>query len=511
MCILCTPPPIYRSTYRPTLNNAASVRTKAYPSTQETTPVDVACHDPIRGELGSTLRSVANLKGFKIASLNVNSLLKHIDEIRHVLLSAFFDIFAINESKIDELIPDNEISIPGYNLIRKDRNRAGGGVVLYIRDNISFSNREDLVPSRLEMVYAEINRPHSKSFLVCTWYRPPNSDMNLFNECKIFFQRCDTESRELILVGDLNCDVSKVSLDPHTRQLSFLCSLYQIDQLIDTTTRVTDTSATMIDLVLTNVKENIHASGVIHLATSDHSLIYAVRKFMLPKTNLGVREIRDYKHFDTELFVEDLSRMPWSAIQQFNNPNTCWNVWKSFITETLNRHAPIRYKRTRRNSVPWITPRIKDLMRNRDYHKKRAIKYASQTHWESFKKLRNEVNIQMRNAKSKFFHDKINDCSRSNDPKEVWTLINTLLGKNNKPNNLSELSVNNNLVSDPKSMAEALNDYFVNIGPTLAAEYEEESCNIAQTTNDNINSFLCAQFKFSPIPVENVASTIREA
>ena len=148
-------------------------------------------------------------------------------------------------------------------------------------------------------------------------------------------------------------------------------------------------------------------------------------------------------------------------------------------------------------------------MRNRDYHKKRAIKYASQTHWESFKKLRNDVNIQMRNAKSKFFRDKTNDCSRSNDPKKAWTLINTLLGKNNKPNNLSELSVNDNLVSDPKSMAEGLNDYFVNIGPALAAEYEEESYNTAQTTNDNINSFPCAQFKFSPIPVENVASTLR--
>ena len=272
---------------------------------------------------------------------------------------------------------------------------------------------------------------------------------------------------------------------------------------------MTGTSATTIDLVLTNVKENIHASGVIHLGISDHSLIYAVRKFMLPKTNPSVREIRDYKHFDAELFVEDLSQMPWNAIQQFNNPNTCWNVWKSFFTETLNRHAPIRHKRTRKNSVPWITPRIKDLMRNRDYHKKRAIKYASQTHWERFKKLRNEVNIQMRSAKSKFFHDKINDCSRSNDPKKAWTLINTLLGNNNKSNNLSELSVNDNLVSDPKSMAEGLNDYFVNIGPALAAEYEEESNNSAQTTNDNINSFPCAQFKFSPILVDNVASTLR--
>ena len=78
---------------------------------------------------------------------------------------------------------------------------------------------------------------------------------------------------------------------------------------------------------------------------------------------------------------------------------------------------------------------------------------------------------------------------RMTPPKKAWTLINTLLGKNNKPNNL--------------------NDYFVNIGLTLAAEYEEESCNIAQTTSDNINSLQCAQFKFSPIPVDNVVSTLR--
>jgi len=147
-------------------------------------------------------------------------------------------------------------------------------------------------------------------------------------------------------------------------------------------------------------------------------------------------------------------------------------------------------------------------MRNQDYHKKRVIKYAAQVHWLSFRKLQSEVNIQMCNAKSKFFHN-INDCSKSNDPKKACTLINTLLGKNNKPNTLSELSVKDNLVSDPKSMAEGLNDYFVNIGPTLAAEYEEESRNVTQMTNDYINSFLCAEFKFSPIPVDNIASTLR--
>lgn len=62
----------------------------------------------------------------------------------------------------------------------------------------------------------------------------------------------------------------------------------------------------MIDLVLINVKENIYVFGVIYFGILDYSLIYVVRKFMLLKINLGVREIRDYKYFDVEFFVEDL-------------------------------------------------------------------------------------------------------------------------------------------------------------------------------------------------------------
>ncbi len=81
------------------------------------------------GEFDSALHCVARLKGLKIASINVNSLLKHIEEIRHLLFKFPFDIFAINEFKIDDSVMDGEISIPGFNLIRKDRNRAGGGVV----------------------------------------------------------------------------------------------------------------------------------------------------------------------------------------------------------------------------------------------------------------------------------------------------------------------------------------------------------------------------------------------
>ena len=59
------------------------------------------------------------------------------------MLNNSLDILAINESKINESISDDEISISGFHLIRKDRNRSegnryGGRVLMYIRETIPF-------------------------------------------------------------------------------------------------------------------------------------------------------------------------------------------------------------------------------------------------------------------------------------------------------------------------------------------------------------------------------------
>ena len=63
-------------------------------------------------------------KGLVIANLNTNSLIKHIDEIRIFLAQHDIEILAINESKLDNSISDNEIAgyrgIAGYTVCRKE-------------------------------------------------------------------------------------------------------------------------------------------------------------------------------------------------------------------------------------------------------------------------------------------------------------------------------------------------------------------------------------------------------
>ena len=118
-------------------------------------------------------------KGLVIANLNIDSLIKHIDEVlfRIFLAQHALGILAINESKLDKLISDNEICITGYTVYRKDRNRFGGGVVIYIRNNLLHSQRNDLATDDLEMACIEVKLPYNKSFLVVTWYRPPSSQI----------------------------------------------------------------------------------------------------------------------------------------------------------------------------------------------------------------------------------------------------------------------------------------------------------------------------------------------
>jgi hypothetical protein len=107
-------------------------------------------------------------------------------------------------------------------------------------------------------------------FLISAWYRPPNSNNDVFYEFDLFLRKCDLENKELMIVGDIHCDFAKAEPDSHTRRLQLSCSLYQLDQLIIEPTRVTGGSATLFDLFLTNKPENISNSGVIHIGISDH-------------------------------------------------------------------------------------------------------------------------------------------------------------------------------------------------------------------------------------------------
>ena len=72
------------------------------------------------------------LKGFKVGHLNIASLPKHIEELKIFLNEISFDILCINETRLNNSIENRLVEIPGYDIVRRDRNRCGGGVAIYM-------------------------------------------------------------------------------------------------------------------------------------------------------------------------------------------------------------------------------------------------------------------------------------------------------------------------------------------------------------------------------------------
>ena len=220
-------------------------------------------------------------RGLAIACLNINSLTAHIDELRVFMRASKIDILAINESKLDKTINDHEVYIPGYEIVRRDRQingRKGGGVCFYLRSNLNFKVCEELMIDRLECLTVEISKPHSRPFLVSTWYKPPNSPPDLFNDFENLIGEIDGSNRELYLVGDMNTKLLPGVAESNSSKLINVCEIFGLRQLITEPTRVTTQSQSLIDLCITNTPDKIVRSGVLPLGISDHSLVYLIRK-----------------------------------------------------------------------------------------------------------------------------------------------------------------------------------------------------------------------------------------
>ena len=74
-------------------------------------------------------------RGLHFIHLNISSLLPKIEELRIIAKSTNAAIIGISESKLDESVLELEIEIDDYKILRCDRNRHGGGVACYIRNN----------------------------------------------------------------------------------------------------------------------------------------------------------------------------------------------------------------------------------------------------------------------------------------------------------------------------------------------------------------------------------------
>lgn len=77
-----------------------------------------------------------------ISLMNVQSLCARryskFEELKRIVSDSKIDIACFTETWMDSSISDSMINIPGFNVIRNDRNRHGGGICIYVRKGLAY-------------------------------------------------------------------------------------------------------------------------------------------------------------------------------------------------------------------------------------------------------------------------------------------------------------------------------------------------------------------------------------
>ena len=399
-------------------------------------------------------------QNLKIGFINIHYLEPKRDQLQHYILKHDFDILALAETFLNENITNNQIHINGYNFFRKDRvGRTGGGVAIYVREGINVIPVEALNSSEIEALWLKVKVPNQAPLLVCSMYRPPSANTEYYEQMLEIIDASLNISDNIIILGDLNYDyVVDESLSKNP--INYIENLYSLNQLIYTPTRVTPTTSTTLDVILTSIPDDHIKTSVIKVSLSDHYMISTEVKFMKSVQKHRTITFRNYKHFNYENFISELNQeLRQNFPEGADDPEFCWSAFKTSFLKISNIHAPITSRRLKNRCNPWVTKDIVSLMYSRDHYHQKGSHDKSGEDWKQYKKLRNKVTREIRKSKCKYFEEVCENFKH--DGRKLWKNINLAFPFKTKTNQLTNLFT-----------CDQINSYFTNVGKKINEQFQ---------------------------------------
>eukprot|EP00745_Piridium_sociabile_P033008 TRINITY_DN5647_c0_g1_i9.p1 TRINITY_DN5647_c0_g1~~TRINITY_DN5647_c0_g1_i9.p1 ORF type:complete len:921 (+),score=13.12 TRINITY_DN5647_c0_g1_i9:226-2988(+) len=361
--------------------------------------------------------------GLRIGYLNTNHVINKLDEISSILYNSGkeFHLFCCAESRLTNHISDADVSIPGYNTVRLDPNLPKQtGLILYISQSVTYKRIYSFEKYCVESIWIEVNLKKSKPLFVGFLYRNPSELTDWFDRFSEMMEAVTLIGNESILLGDFNIDLLKSN-----NRWTQIYSNFGLFQLVDTPTRITSSSKTLIDHIYVSSKQNILEVCSPLCGCSDHSpvcLTWLKKGTKIPKPCHKVITYRSFTHFDKDLFLFDLAQSSLSNIYQFTDPDEAFEFWHRTFTEVYNKHAPFKIKRVKHTpKPPWYTDDIKEAANVRDT-------FLRTKQFEDFQKQRNKVTTMLRSSRKRYFRNLVHNGSNSNS-NLIWKAINILTKK----------------------------------------------------------------------------------
>ena len=312
----------------------------------------------------------------------------------------------------------------------------------------------------LEALWVQV-RTRQDRFLLCVCYRPPDSTALFWDQ---FQESVDLAKQaghtQIFITGDLNAD----PLTENGRKLIAFAASNNLIIHVDEPTRITPTSATILDQFLSNIPQCVDNINILSpLSTSDHCQISAQLNFQHSPSTCFKREIWKYNEADFDGFRAELTNYDWNTCFEADDVNEAANSWTQAFMSIARQFIPHKTVVIRPNDKPWYNNDLRRLRRIKERTHCRAKNSHLPDDWLSFREARNiyvhaldEARVQYERAQS----DKLKS-EHFLSPRKWWQTAKSFLGVSISFSIPAMLLSDGTCATDSKTKASAFNTFFL--------------------------------------------------
>lgn len=378
-----------------------------------------------------------------------------------------YHILCLTETHLDDSIQTSDVLLDNYSTpIRKDRNFAGGGVLIYVSDLLFCKRRPDIESNYFEAIWVEV-KIQNQTIMLCAVYRPPNSDQSFWDYLDFAIDKAYETSNNIVVTGDINVDL----LTERARHPIFdILKKYNLENTINEPTRIGQHRRSLLDPIFVSQTLTFTNSSVIDIDRehSDHNACVCDLAITNSLSGSYKREIWIYKKGDYVKFNELISAYDWdSSLLNCENIDSACQTFTYKYLNMAKECIPRRTITIRRTDKPWMTSELRTEIRKRDRLHTIYKNKKTESSLNKFKQQRNKVNNMKKYARQSFYENinTVIDTLYTGDPKAYWKLINRISKQSGSSSVVPPLfnSENNILASNDQEKAILLNEYFCSI------------------------------------------------
>lgn len=422
-----------------------------------------------------------------IGNLNINSVRNKFDQAVAIFQESL-DIFLLSETKLDDTFTSSQFTLDSYHApLRRDRNKYGGGLLLYAKKNLLFSQLQlPGHPDNFEAIFAELNLRSQKWLIIGTYKPPKQPSKDFLTHLESTLQFFNYEN--VIILGDFNIEAGDECLE--NLEIKF-----NLEMLVkEPTCYKSVTNPSIIDHVWVSDRKSFVKTSTIETGLSDfHKLVVTTLNRKPPKNKPRILTYRNYQKFDEKLFRDELTK----AIKSIEEAE-CFEYtnFEQTFRSLVDKHLPLKKKYVRSNAAPYLNKQIRKEIMIRSRRRNCYNTDPSAYNWNQYKIQRNKCLSLVRKAKQNYF-SQINMKNLS-DQRNFWKSVRPIFSEKATSEKVTSLVENGKNITENREIAHVMNEYYVNITNSLDIHDIPTDLDDDNFAFDRVIDKIVHKFRFHP-------------